>query len=127
VVCDSSLQNFTNPLNFFKESYRVLNKGGKLRILTANAGFWGTFGNAFYGGYDKDGKRGEHDHNYLLFTPTLLKNFVYKVGFKEFIWRYEYSGLFNKQPKNLNYVMIKILASINSRWYPNIYIEAIKD
>jgi tRNA G46 methylase TrmB len=40
-------------LNFLKESYRVLKRGGKLIITTDNAGFFGIFGRVHHGGYEE--------------------------------------------------------------------------
>src|SRR2546426_9579193 len=54
VYSEQNFEHLKNPMNFLKESSRVLKKGGSIVIITDNAGFWGIFGNVHHGGYEKE-------------------------------------------------------------------------
>jgi len=85
VIAIGLFEHLTNPLNFLKESYRVLKRNGKLIIITDNAGFWGVFGVTHHGGYEKRRKKDGflEDKHYSLFTPNHLINWLEHVGFRE--------------------------------------------
>jgi tRNA G46 methylase TrmB len=72
-------------LNFLKESYRVLKKGGKLIITTDNAGFFGIFGRVHHGDYEevRENEGINQDRHYALFTPNHLENWLRYVGFRK--------------------------------------------
>jgi len=61
VVAEFVIAHLTNFSNLMIESRRVLKKGGVLEITTNNAGFWGVFGSAFYGNYERVNGRLGHD------------------------------------------------------------------
>jgi len=125
VIAIALFEHLTNPLNFLKESYRVLKKGGKLIIITDNAGFWGIFGKTHYGEYEKRRKKSgfEEDKHYALFTPNHLKNWLEYVGFRNI--KIEYL-VWKKYMKKEHYLFIKVLTLISKRFYPHIKAEAIK-
>jgi ubiquinone/menaquinone biosynthesis C-methylase UbiE len=89
VYSKNLLEHLRNPGFALEEMYRVLKKGGKLTIITDNAGFWEfhIFGThvkpkinlkrlSFYKG------RGELDTHYCLFTKEHLINHFKKLGIK---------------------------------------------
>lgn len=113
------LEHLTNPSNLFKESYRVLKKGGILKIVTNNAGLWGAFGSAHYGGYVG---HGEHNSHYALFTTHHLKNWFKKFGFTDIKIKYKIG-----RGTKLRYkIPMYILSSISKRFYPSIIITGVK-
>lgn len=73
---------------FFRESKRVLKKGGKLVIITDNV-FYPIFHllkRAIHGNYDGKSFTPKKDRNkdihFYLFTPEHLRNFCIRFGFK---------------------------------------------
>ncbi|MEM4511598.1 MAG: class I SAM-dependent methyltransferase [Nanopusillaceae archaeon] len=83
------LEHLRNPGFFLEEAYRVLKKGGKIVLITDNAGFWefhvlGTHVRPklrikrlkFYEGM------GELDTHYCLYTKEHLVNHLRFVGFR---------------------------------------------
>ena len=80
------LEHLKNPNVALKEMVRVLKKGGKLRLIADNAGFWGfhtPFSKTHYGGYEKTTQYGEQDRHYSLFTPWHLENHLKDVGLED--------------------------------------------
>lgn len=85
-------EHLTNPNNFLKECFRILKKGGKLILITDNAGFWGfhtgkytkTLGTIHYGGYNFG-----DDKHYALYTLEHLKNHFEKAGFRVIKRKYQ--------------------------------------
>ena len=78
------IEHLKNINDGIKEMKRVLKKGGKIILLTDNAGWW-AFHNSkskasvHYGGYTSQGKK---DIHYALFTPEHLKNHLKWLKFK---------------------------------------------
>ena len=127
IIAHGLLQHITNLPNFFNECKRTLKKNGKLDILTANAGFWGLFGSAFYGKYDlsiaregmKEGKV------YLLFTTTSLGNLLQKYGYRDINCRYQIASE-NKKNNPYHTVAISAATTFNKRLHPHIRATAKK-
>ena len=125
VIAIGLFEHLTNPLNFLKESYRVLKKGGKLIIITDNAGFWGIFGNTHHGEYEKRRKiEGfQEDKHYALFTPHHLKNWLEHVGFRKVKVDY---FIHKRWIKRHHYLFIRFLSFISRRFSSHIKVEAVK-
>lgn len=120
-----TFEHLINPLNFLKESFRVLKKGGKIIIVTDNAGLYGLFGNAHYGEYEKLGKHGVKDRHYHLFTTQHMKNWLDIVGFKDIYMTYEIGKKYTKHTLK-NYIILKILTFISKKLSPYILVTAKK-
>jgi len=125
VIAIALFEHLTNPLNFLKESYRVLKKNGKLILITDNAAFWGLFGKTHLGEYEKiREKEGiSQDRHYMLFTPWHIKNWLSLAGFKEI--KVEYF-VYEKHLKKIHKPFIKILSKIFPKFSPHIKAEAKK-
>jgi len=124
VISKNVIEHLTNPGNLFKESYRVLKKGGHLEINTDNAAWWGLLGKTFYGGYEKNAKvEGRpNDKHYMLSTPHTLKNFYETFGFKNV--KYKYVSI----NRPIHHKLIVILFTlISRRFYPGIFMDGVKD
>jgi len=78
ILVSSVFEHITNLTNFFQECHRTLKIGGRLIIITSNAGFWGIFGKVHHGNYIG---RGKEDDHYTLFTPIHLEKWLKKFGF----------------------------------------------
>jgi len=66
VVAIALFDHLSNPLNFLRESYRVLKRNGRILIITDNAGFFGIFGKVHHGDYKKfrEKEGAENDKHY---------------------------------------------------------------
>lgn len=119
VFAENVFEHLKNPLNFLTESHRVLKKGGKIVILTDNAGFWGIFGVTHHGGYEKikQKQRINEDRHYSLFTSNHLDNWLQATGFKKI--KVEYFTNY-KQIKKGHIIPFKILAKLNKRFSPHL-------
>lgn len=74
-------EHLTNVRKFMEESYRVLKPGGRIVIITDNAGLFGLFGKVHHGNYELEHSATPEDRHYMLFTPNHLRNFLEKFGF----------------------------------------------
>ena len=111
-------EHLTNHAHFMREANRVLKPKGTLVIITDNAGLHGLLGKVHQGNYEKvHGKEAKWDRHYALFTPTHLRNFLEKFGFKT--KSIEYLDL----SKDLR---VHLLAAINRKLNPNIIAIGIK-
>jgi len=103
VYCKSVLEHIKNLGNFSDEVYRVLKKGGKLRLRTDNAGFLlvhlsknhehnKAYERLFefnpFGHKQKD--KSIEDHHYALFVPSHLRHLFGK--FRNHRFSYFYGG-----------------------------------
>jgi SAM-dependent methyltransferase len=87
-------EHLKNPNNFLRRVYRVLKKGGKLILITDNAGCWVFhFPLKFLYSkqhYENSIREGLLDRHYALYTPLHLKNHLEAVGFKRiktmYVW-----------------------------------------
>jgi ubiquinone/menaquinone biosynthesis C-methylase UbiE len=109
-------EHLVNPIHFLNECYRVLKGGGRLTILTDNAGFFGIFTDTHYGGYEKRrAKEGfTEDRHYSLFTPNHLKNWLEYAGFKDIKIEYGVYSLEKKRIRRCVIPFVKIFAKIIS-------------
>ena len=70
--------------NFFKESYRVLKKGGKFVLTTDDAFYFGfPFNSVHHWAYVEPMAHGPMDRHFSLFTHHHLENFLKRFGFKD--------------------------------------------
>jgi len=127
IVAYGILQHITNLPNFFNECRRTLKKGGTLDLLVANAGFWGLFGNTFYGKYDdairKEGM--EDGKAYMLFTKTSLENIMCKYRFQDIQCTYQIAST-NKKSNFYHTVAISAAVLMQKRLHPHIRAIAKK-
>lgn len=116
-------EHLKNPNRCLKEMSRVLKKGGKIKIITDNAGFWAfhmPMSKTHYEEYTKG------DKHFALYTNWHLINHFKEAGLKNI--RTEYIMIKEKNPymavraisRFLNLVGLKKMA------YPNILIEGTK-
>ena len=75
-------EHLTNVSHYMTEVWRVLKPHGKIVIITDNAALHGLFGRVHHGRYEEDHADHPDDRHYALFTPTNLKNFLVKFGFR---------------------------------------------
>lgn len=116
-------EHVKNPNLFLKKCYRVLKKGGRLILITDNAGFWlFHFPLEFYFSrqhYSNFFQRGKKDKHYALYTPLHIRNHLEETGFKdikiEYLW-------FQLKPKSLKgkflYRLFSYLYSLFSLFLP---------
>ena len=125
VIAIGLFEHLTNPLNFLKESYRVLKRGGKLIIITDNAGFFGIFGKVHHGGYEevRENEGINQDRHYALFTPNHLENWLRYVGFRKI--KVEYY-IYERHILKKHIPLIKLLTILSKRFYPQIKAKAVK-
>lgn len=79
-------EHLTNINKVMKECYRLLKKGGKIIIITDNAGFIGfhsgkwtkVLSTIHYGGY----RNSDGDMHFGLYTPEHIRNHLERGGFK---------------------------------------------
>jgi SAM-dependent methyltransferase len=78
VVSVTVLEHSPNPLNFLKEQYRVLKKGGQVEVTTDNAQYFRWSIMNFRGVRHEDYCA---DH-YMIFYPKNVSRLLHLVGFK---------------------------------------------
>ena len=97
VYSKNLFEHVINLTHLLKEMKRVLKKGGRLRIITDNAGFFlfhiPIRKNNFLQHNSNSVRGGKEDRHYFLFTPLHLRNHLEKLGeFNEFIIGYDYKS-----------------------------------
>lgn len=123
------LEHLQNPNIALKEMIRVLKRGGKLRLITDNAGFWAfhtPFSKIHYGGYEMVASHGEQDMHYSLFTSWHLENHLRAVGLSDV--RIEYIDMEEILPSLSVRVVSRLLrfVGLTRIAYPRIMAEAKK-
>ena len=128
VYTKNLFEHLENPNLFLLECRRVLKKGGKLRIITDNAG-WVFFHHNpsgwVHGDYSYDGKFRKEDMHFALYTKEHLRNHFAKAGLK--INKQEY--MFMDYPRTYwkFYVQLTIRILFGKRMgMPRLYIEGGK-
>jgi predicted SAM-dependent methyltransferase len=104
------LEHITNLGFFMSECFRVLKKGGKLKLSTDNANYWlWNLNGTHTGSYEvrKEAFNSE-DRHYMLFTAGHLSNLARKVGFKVIKTSYE------RHPFGTNRLWYYLKESLNS-------------
>lgn len=120
VYSKSNFEHLTNPSNFLTEAYRVLKHGGKIKIITDNAGYFGFFGLVHLGfpSPPNEMRHGKDDRHYMLFTPSHLHNWLDKFGFVDIKVRYE---ILDKTAPNQI-----VMGAINKKFKQLLIAEGIK-
>lgn len=88
VIMNNIFEHLRNPGFVLKEVYRVLKLGGRLDIITDNAGYFfyhAGQGHTHYGGYEKNNPG---DYHFSLFTSNHIKNHLNRAGFNDVEWDY---------------------------------------
>ena len=107
-------EHLKNPNLFLKRVYKVLKKGGKLILITDNAGCWVfhfpiKFSYSLQH-YENSIREGTLDRHYALFTPLHLRNHLLSVGFK--IIKIDYMWFEDSTTTLKNKILFKILLLI---------------
>jgi len=125
VYAECLFEHLKNPMNFLVESYRVLKRGGKIIVITDNAGLWGFLGNVHHGEYEKirANERVLGDKHYALFTPSHLKNWLESAKFREIEVNYFFDS---KKVMKIHLLLLKFLMNLNRRFAPHIKAVAKK-
>lgn len=118
VYSKNNFEHLANPSNFLSESKRVLKKGGRIMIITDNAGYYGFFGTAHYGGHEAAHKDNPDDRHYAVFTPTHMKNWLEKFKFNKIEVKYEISD-----PRDWK---LKLAVRINRKLHQQLIATGIK-
>ena len=88
VHCEYVWEHLKNPYNLLLEMKRVCKPGGKIRVITDNAGYVLTHtrlaGRTYHGDYKDSAIHGKNynknDRHYALYTPEHLRNFFISAG-----------------------------------------------
>jgi predicted SAM-dependent methyltransferase len=85
IFCQCVFEHMRNPSFILSECYRVLKKGGKMTIITDNAGYllYHVWKRNRHGGYcDGTGGTEKKDRHYALYTREHMINHFEIIGFK---------------------------------------------
>ena len=85
IFCQCVFEHMKNPGFILAECYRVLKNGGKMELLTDNAGYllYHIWKRNIHGGYcDGTGGTEKKDRHYALYTKEHLQNHFESAGFK---------------------------------------------
>ncbi len=80
-------EHMKNPGEFLKKCFRVLKKGGKLTIITDNAGCWVWYFPVKFlyslQHYDNSVREGNLDRHYSIYTKLHLENHLLAAGLSQ--------------------------------------------
>ena len=131
ILCECVFEHMKNPNYLLKECYRVLKKGGKMILITDNAGYllFHIMKRAIHGNYcDGTGGNEKKDRHYALYTKEHLRNHFQDVEFK--INKIEYRMMLgNKGLRKIRRFMVQKVISLifNKRvGYTRLYCEVEK-
>lgn len=84
VYSKNLFEHLENPMTTLREMVRVAKPGGRIRVITDNAG-WLLFHlplrrSNYLEHYSNEPRESEGDRHYLLVTPLHLRNFFLKAG-----------------------------------------------
>ncbi|MDE1845875.1 MAG: class I SAM-dependent methyltransferase [Candidatus Micrarchaeota archaeon] len=120
-----TLSYLKNPENFLKESYRVLKKGGSLKLIVPNAGFYGIFTSNYHGGYDKS--TNYRVRTYSIYTKYIMKNWLEVGGFSKMSIK---TGFEKSSSPRLSYklhsIAFRLLGLLSERLRPDIIVIGVK-
>jgi ubiquinone/menaquinone biosynthesis C-methylase UbiE len=133
------IEHMKNPHNFLKKCFRVLKNGGKIKIISDNAGCWVfhfpikfDYSLQHYDNSIRD-KEGHLDKHYSIYTPLHLRNHLSATGFTNI--RIKYMWFENKTTSlknHLLFITLTAVAKIISLFlpqkisYPHLIAEAKK-
>jgi len=127
IFTENIFEHITNPNIFLKRIYKILKRGGIVRLITDNASFWGWHlpgAKTHYGGYEKINKYGKSDCHYALYTSWHLYNHFKKVGFINF--KYKYLIKSDRNPLIIRIISSFIRLFSKRMSYPQIEVTASK-
>lgn len=125
------LEHLRNVGFAISEMYRVLKKGGKLRIITDNTSYWyyALSNKTHTGRYEKKTKFGNEDRHYCLFTDQHLINHLEYFNMKKLNIKYLDNTGKGGNIKNTLVKIINLLLKFTPLWrmaYGRIEIVAEK-
>lgn len=132
IRCYTVLEHLTNLGFVFKEMYRVLNKNGKLVLITDNAHFWTlTFHKDHalkYNGLKSRIGLSEEDRHYVVFELSHLRNLAIMAGFRNIHTNYT-SGVYSKRSfrsvaETLSTAFLRVISKRLA--YRHVRLDAIK-
>jgi len=119
VISVAVLEHSPNPLNFLKEQYRVLKKGGELEVVTDNAQYYRWSVLQLFGVRHED----YHKDHYMIFFPKNVVRLVRRAGFTKISFQYL------RFPKKMDLLII-LLTRIGLLRYDSLFyrirVTAIK-
>lgn len=130
-------EHMRNPNNFLKRCFKVLKKGGKIKVITDNAGCWVWHApmNFLYAKqhYENTIREGKMDRHYALYTTMHLSNHLSAAGFKNI--RVNYLWFENRTTTLKNNLLFSLLVAFarlasfvlpKKISYPHMIAEATK-
>jgi predicted SAM-dependent methyltransferase len=131
------IEHTKNPNDFLKKCYKVLKKGGKIKIITDNAGCWVWHAplNFLYSQqhYKNSIREGKLDRHYSLYTNLHLANHLSSAGFRNI--KVGYMWFENRTTTLKNHLLFCLLTSFarfisfvlpKNISYPHLVGEAVK-
>lgn len=84
VISITVLEHSPNPLNFLKEQYRVLKKGGEIEVVTDNAQYYRWSVLKLFGVKHEN----YHEDHYMIFFPKNVVRLLRSAGFLKISCQY---------------------------------------